>query len=51
VRTRTFDRAFVDQYDLIGIRDDMILDNQYLNGILTKGKYSERIPETDAEVK
>ncbi|MGP1418535.1 MAG: SRPBCC family protein [Sphaerochaetaceae bacterium] len=26
------------------IRDDMILDNKYLNDILTKGKYPERIP-------
>ena len=26
------------------IRDDMILDNQYLTGILTEGRYPERIP-------
>lgn len=26
------------------IRDDMILDNQYLTGILEKGRYPARIP-------
>ena len=26
------------------IRDDMILDNRYLEEILTKGRYPERIP-------
>lgn len=26
------------------IRDDMILDNQYLADILTEGRYPERIP-------
>ena len=26
------------------IREDMILDNKYLNDILTKGKYPKRIP-------
>ncbi len=26
------------------IRDDMILDNQYLTGILTEGRYPDRIP-------
>jgi hypothetical protein len=30
------------------IRDDMVLDNNYLNDILTKGKYPERIPEIEA---
>ncbi len=26
------------------IRDDMVLDNQYLTEILTEGKYPDRIP-------
>ena len=30
------------------IRDDMVLDNQYLNDILTEGRYPERIPEIEA---
>jgi len=29
------------------IRDDMILDNQYLTGILTEGRYPERIPKDE----
>lgn len=29
------------------IREDMILDNKYLNDILTEGKYPERISEID----
>ena len=33
------------------IRDDMILDNRYLNDILTEGNYPERIPEIDAKAK
>ncbi len=32
------------------IRDDMVLDNQYLQEILTEGKYPERIPEIDAMI-
>ena len=28
----------------------MILDNRYLNDILTEGKYPERIPEIDARI-
>lgn len=35
---------FRKQADWSIIRDDMILDNQYLNDILTEGKYPDRIP-------
>lgn len=33
------------------IREDMILDNRYLQDILTEGKYPDRLPEIDARMK